>query len=75
MNLSIESLRYDLVQEKVLISIVGDVGGREVHIQLQFPFRASGMPEQFRETALLEAQQILRAAATVHLPALCSEIV
>jgi hypothetical protein len=71
-RISVDSLNYDLIRGKVMVVLSGEIGGREVRIELQFPFRGThDQPEnKLREIALLEAQQILRAAATVTLPQL-----
>jgi hypothetical protein len=70
MDITVQSLSYDLIQERVFVAIVGNLGGRDVQIQVQFRLRPPGhLPEtRLRELALEEAQQILRAAATVSLP-------
>lgn len=70
MDITVQSLSYDLIQERVLVAIMGNLGGRDVQIQVQFQLRPPGhLPEtRLRELALEEAQQILRAAAKVSLP-------
>ena len=71
MDLSINTLRYNPLLGQVQVGIAGELGNRIVQIAIEFPFRADGRPEiGLREVALLEAQQILRAAATVSLPSL-----
>jgi hypothetical protein len=74
MDLSIKTLRYNPLIGQVQVGIVGELGDRIVQIAIEFPFRAGGPPEvAMREVALLEAQQILRAAATVSLPSLLAD--
>jgi hypothetical protein len=74
MDLSIKSLRYNALLGQVQVGIAGELGNRDVQISIQFPFRAGTPPEVgTREVALLEAQQILRAAATVSLPSLLAD--
>jgi hypothetical protein len=66
----IKRLAYDPEQEVVSVELTGDVGGRNVDIQLQFPFRAHGdrPGADLRNIALLEIQQILRSASNITLP-------
>ena len=74
MDLSLKSLRYNALLGQVQVGIAGELGNRDVQISIQFPFRAGTPPEVgTREVALLEAQQILRAAATVSLPSLLAD--
>ena len=74
MDLSIKSLRYNALLGQVQVGIAGELGNRDVQISIQFPFRAGSPPEVgMRSVALLEAQQILRAAATVSLPSLLAD--
>ena len=74
MDLSINTLRYNPLLGQVQVGIAGELGNRIVQIAIEFPFRADGRPEiGLREVALLEAQQILRAAATVSLPSLLAD--
>jgi hypothetical protein len=74
MDLSIKSLRYNALLGQVQVGIAGELGQRTIQIAIQFPFRTGDPPEvDMREVALLEAQQILRAAATVSLPSLLAD--
>src|SRR5690349_194272 len=74
MDLSIKSLGYNALLGQVQVGIAGELGNRDVQISIQFPFRAGSPPEVgMRSVALLEAQQILRAAATVSLPSLLAD--
>jgi hypothetical protein len=74
MDLSITSLRYNALLGQVQVGIAGELGNRDVQISIQFPFRAGTPPEVgMRSVGLLEAQQILRAAAAVALPSLLAD--
>ena len=70
MGLTVRSLSYNSLQEKVQITIAGQLGGRRIHIELEFPFQSIEplLLRENRATALLEAQEILRAASVVPLP-------
>ena len=65
----IESLVYSPDHDSVRAVLSGDMGGRHVDLQLQFPLRAHGeaAPDDLRRSALLELQQILRSASNVTL--------
>ena len=69
-EIKIERLAYDPDQEIVSAALVGEMGGRNVDVQLRFPFRAhvDRPGVDLREIALLEIQQILRSASNVTLP-------
>ena len=66
----IKRLAYDPDQEIVTAELTGEIGGRHVDVQLQFPFRAHGdrPGADLRSIALLEIQQILRSASNITLP-------
>ena len=67
-DISIRSLEYDLIQGKVRVELEGLMGGRSVTLQVQFAFRADDVPEaELKRVAILETQQILRAASNVTL--------
>jgi phage tail protein X len=68
--ISIKRLAYDPEQRVVNAELTGEVGGRNVDVQLQFPFRAHGDRSEvdLRNIALLEIQQILRSASNITLP-------
>ena len=70
MGLTVRSLSYNSLQEKVQITIAGQLDGRRIHIELEFPFQSIEplLLRENRATALLEAQEILRAASVVPLP-------
>src|SRR5215510_336667 len=71
MDLSIKSFRYNASLEQVQVGLAGDLGEGLVQIAIQFPFRAGGPPKRrVRETALLQAQQILQTAGSAFLPSL-----
>jgi hypothetical protein len=71
MDLSIESFRYNASLEQVQIGLAGDLGQGVFQIAIQFPFRAGEPPERgIRQTALLQAQQILQTAVSTFLPSL-----
>jgi hypothetical protein len=73
-DLSIRKLRYNARLGQVQVGIAGELSQRGVQIEIQFPFRAGEPPKRgSREVALLEAQQILRAAATVSLPSVIED--
>jgi hypothetical protein len=63
-------LAYEPDQEIVSAELTGDMGGRNVELQLRFPFRAhADRPGvDLRKIALLEMQQILRSASNIVLP-------
>ena len=69
-EIRIERLTYDPDQDIVRAELVGELGGRNVDVQLQFPFRAhvDRPGVDLRAIALLEIQQILRSASIVTLP-------
>jgi len=66
----IKRLAYDPEQEVVSAELTGHVGGRNVDVQLQFPFRAHAdrAGVDLRNIALVEIQQILRSASNITLP-------
>jgi hypothetical protein len=74
LDLSIKRLRYNARLGQVQVGMAGELGERWVEIAIRFPFRAGEPPKiGIREVALLEAQQILQAAAIVSLPSLLQD--
>src|SRR5689334_16456064 len=69
-EIRIKRLAYDPEREVVSAELTGEMGGRNVDVQLQFPFRAHGdrPGTDLRNIALLEMQQILRSASNIALP-------
>ena len=69
-EIRVKRLAYNPDQEIVTAQLTGEMGGRDVEVQLRFPFRAHGdRPEvDLRKVALLEIQQILRSASNITLP-------
>ena len=71
MDLSIKSFRYNEDLEQVQVGLAGDLGQGLFQIAIQFPFWVGESPEhEVRQTALLQAQQILRTAGSTFLPSL-----
>jgi hypothetical protein len=68
-TVSIDSLVYSPDHDTVRAVISGEMGGRHVDLQLQFPLRAHGevAHDDLRGAALMELQQILRSASNVTL--------
>lgn len=71
-EIRVKRLAYNPDQEIVTVQLTGEMGGRDVEVQLRFPFRAhADRPEvDLRKVALLEIQQILRSASNIALPAI-----
>lgn len=69
-EIRIKRLAYDPDQEIVSGQLTGDMGGRNVELQLRFPLRAHGerAGADLRKIALSEMQQILRSASNITLP-------
>jgi len=69
-EIRMKRLAYDPDQEIVSVELTGTMGGRNVEVQLQFPFRAhADRPDvDLRNIAVLEMQQILRSASNITLP-------
>lgn len=69
-EIRVTRLTYDPDQEIVSAELTGDMGGKDVELQLRFPFRAhADRPGvDLRQIALREMQQILRSASNVTLP-------
>jgi hypothetical protein len=65
----IDSLVYSPDLDTVRAVLSGDMGGRHVDLQLQFPLRSHGgaVQDDLRRSALQELQQILRSASNVTL--------
>lgn len=69
-EIRMKRLAYDPDHEIVSVELTGTMGGRNVEVQLRFPFRAhADRPGvDLRKIALLEMQQILRSASNITLP-------
>jgi hypothetical protein len=70
-DLSIRSFRYNASLEQVQVGLAGNLGHGLFEIAIHFTFWVGEWPARdIRQTALLEAQQILRTAAATSQPLL-----